>query len=1370
MDLQEWSVERLEGLFPYWNDLQNNLRNLYNRDIFTEEEYTELSAIIQRHGEPPAKTIYLFTQEEAVKNANKEHKKWTKANPAPSYTSFSLRNNSYKTKVYRDYLKAGKYFKYDRKSKTYTLHRASTEYIKNTLYVNRHGVFLEQAYTSDIARGIEYLERTEYNERYKEWSTAYEEFLEGNEVDRGVRPNPSYIEYRNDIFEAMVLYLNRSTRSSILNLVSDDFKNALEVFNQEKADNPNLRKLRVLPLSSNDDINSVYNLMSISLLNSLDALIRTMFDSRLFFILNFRTATPNPDGYGFNIGAYSGLNLNPGIIESIKESSRNKKLTYLEDYDPTIKFMTEVTIEVREYNPITRKPRKGLFFKYYVKPTFFTEAQANKDCEPYMFDTLLKYNIFCRGDKKFGNQPSCLHKAIFESIGVAINYARGANDSLDVGITELTKIANENNIRISLKDPTCSNRTILGDNEGPIARICRLDNHYFVNEKLPNKHYCIPYSSPVKYFTTSYSIVEYLLTEEGRKYLEEIPFEDVAKVISHYVEDKVKEGYYLTDRSLENTYKKAKYMHSLPEDPEYVPLSEKVFDRCWEDDICVEVDADFETSTNEGIHYPICCTAIDDCSPYVHRFYGEDCAKQFVDYLVQIHTDNDHYIASASRNNKTTIDGKAADIATFKIDPNAPINYPEWMIRKYGYKRMQFKGRAQPLAIRVYFFNLGYDKSFLCEQFDEVYNYMGSGKNCKGFTGKLDMDEGPDICIYFRDAMALLTGSLASVPETYAIPNEDKGAIPYHFYNRDSMNPDHPDTTTITIEQWEKVLDVMPPSSRTKFIDYANEKGYLVYNENSVIFYHKEAMMDYCENDVKLQRLGRLSYNKGISETSTYIPRPHQDYTNSGVARSVVTASGQYDGCVELHGEASEYVRQGCYGGVTMLKNNRKQHYIGKLTYSDQNSLYPSAMIALGGVPVGLPKRLYNLYFEPQVFDEETCDFISGIECLHRRIKTDYNFACSLRVKILNLPFKPGITFLFRQNGVEREYTNNITPDNPLIFMLSKQTWLLLTEFYGCVPGVDFTLIDGLMWEKRSNSMAKSMGKPYWARKKYQVEGNKARAAVLKLVLNSIWGKDMQKTYHDVICIKRASVLDEELHNSGNRIHKFSAINEDKSLMLVKHFTKKIPKSRAHVSQETLGMAKYIMWRWHDAVYKSGGDILYSDTDSSIMPLKDYHNAVKYFKEKYGFSPDGDDEEYGDRKNPPGTMHPEFDEKNTSHASEYIGIAKKVYWIECVRIDGTKYESFKFKGVTNPKQTILYYCSTLGITVKEFFLSLLRGEAHTIPMIYKHSKPMFKLDPKTWQYSSLIERYSTFQFEGEIDYYNENEQEMSKAEGKEEEI
>jgi len=1228
----------------------------------------------------------------------------------------------------------------------------------------------------------------------------------------------SYTREYNEIFDQLaynILEVLDEPVEDILDLTVDDFRDAY------------INMLRTLPSDADAarthsyrqvfDPDAIYNHLSATMLRDLAALATTLYNDRrtgsrgMYFILHYRTVRSDVLSE-FQSWVLNIRNLQAAYSNALSQN-RNRAYLYDDDEDS---FMSDVSISVRQIN--RNQPHVGGFFPYYIldKALNDTAGYGYMELEYYMIDYMNRCGIYAPSDPKRKSDMSCLHRAIYESCGVKIVHESAVHDASAIPVSKLEEIALNNNIRIKLVDGDTYPPMIGAESDStPIAHIARLEGHFFANIPFPEKTFCVPkhHRKPGKgnriYFPNTLSVVKFLL-KHREEYLTPVPMEEAAEVIAGYIDNRMIIGDKITPYSIALTIEKEAKLN-LQRDGR--PASEAIHDLSVGDVFYIEIDGDFEASVCDVDHIAVGCSVKSEDTEGLPpiRLEGRSCGKQFVDYCYQIADKYDNIMKSCVTTYKERVmvtekrrkldslpdpnapPPKSAKLAKdkprygvydtlkevtrwrFQIPKNSVVDIPQWMIDRYGYEPIVFD-RPINFFYRCYYHNLGYDKAYIASMFDKIYSYMGTGRNCKGFTASRD-----GRVLYFRDNAALIPAKIAEFAKMFGLKDVEKGVVPYDFFPPGCMEPDHPDHFILSGSECKKMLEMIKPGDREKFIMYTsttkvNGKPLLSANDDGTYtFYHKECMMDYCDSDVIIQRQGRIAYRKLIEEglNSAYKCRPHSDYTNSGVAQAVVTALGAYDGCYRLHGAASEFVRRFCCpGGRCMLRENVKQHVVGRLLYLDFNSLYPTAQIMIKGCPLGPPKLLSTLPKDRnihEVIDEMACDD---------------QYAIFLRLRITNVPRKNPFPILFRDNEAlgTREYTDECSEDDPILFGVDRWIYNALREYWGLIPETDFTIIDGCYFDGgRTTKLKDAMDQIFWMRKEYQractaakeaskdakeagdvteskrlsdiAIGQNALAGVLKLVLNSVWGKDMQRTFYEVTTIMSAADVDLKLNDGRCTIEHISDFNSDGTLKLVKSLTAKVPNSRAHVASEVLGCSKYLMVRFMDILNRLKVYCAYTDTDSAIIEASGYKAVREEFKNLYGFDIHGESEEYAaDRKNPPGTLHPDFKPEDITHAIEFIGVGKKVYYLKCIRADGSEFEIYKFKGMSEPEKTIPRYCEQNGITVRDFFMKLLHGETVNVPQVYLYSKPCFEMDPKTWQYSSNKNRVVSFNFKGPFNY------------------
>jgi hypothetical protein len=1288
--------------------LNLSTRNLIGPNLIPQIDAAIAQAILAKIHIKAYKSEYQQRQELA---------NWEHENPKPVY------NPTYDATILRDYE---------------TINRG-----KELHYVGAARLRYQSPSAKDVRiRNVKKLLKTQYDRTYIPLEAQYNRdrtaFRDNNRI------NPEYVDLVNDlsnqlrnILEPQVEYRNLTVvdfqqallRTTLIEVVRGVHEVGLSGEHQLP---PNTEDH---PYYSPGGPNAIFNSPDVPTLLDVYGYIRSLRIRGIHFELQF---TPTIIGEADSVWTRHDTRRVVMRTENMQRfitEMRELGNATLEQYEGDNNIWTDVRIYVIHalINPRIRRPRGGGFWHRYPTTKVYDDLTIYHDSNLDIGTVLNSCNLYFEHDKLRFKQGSCLHKAFSYFYDFKIYITCGGNDGFDIGVSELRTIAEENEICISLKDERALYKTsVYGDRSNPKCYLYRADDHFIASYNLPPKHFRNPNGG---YITTTEELFEFL--RDNLDYSVPVPIDEAASLISAYIDNRIELGDRLDFTSMELTKKRAA---RLLKNREGKPLSKCMISRPL-DGLAIEYDADFEASVDTLVHHPIAAVGISDVNRQPKRFMGEDCGLQLMEDILQTHIDNCQYFKDLCIRESKYITKDVWYIQLVK-----GVSYPKWLKDKFGYEKHVFHGEPE-FAMRIYFHNLGYDKSYLAQILDKVTGFMGSGKSCKGFEGYYK-----GVKFYFRCNYALIPKALREFPKMFGLEDHKKWNFPYSIYPKDSMNNDHPDTMTYTHQEWTNAMETMDVEGRNEFMRTLITRDLVKIYPNRVIFLHKETMMLYCESDVILQRLGRIAFRAKLEEGTGYKSRPQQDITISGIAKSINTMGGSYDGVEELEGAPSEFVRKHiCHGGRCLMRNNKKQFAHMKMCYVDFNSLYPSSQICIGGYLKGIPKVIPP-------------EWLLGKYTNLDRMANDDHYGIFVNLEVYNIPIKRPFPLIYRERNGLREYTNECSKEDPIEYGVERWGWQILTKFFGCRPGIDFKVISGLYFDEgRQNKLKSTLDRLYWLRKDYQakaklkVEGAGSVSEVLKLVLNSTWGKDMQKTFYDSISIEDIDDVREASSHPMNTIYGYSHFTQDGSKVLCTRAKKIKPSSRSFCAAEVLGCSKYKMCQFLVVCDDLGVYVGYSDTDSAIMDATRYEEVRARFKEVYGFEVDG---EHCARKNEPGTLHPDFDSDDTIYGTEFIAVCKKGYYLKCRQAikekDGYGYEfkdheQFKFKGMSDPKNTIKRYMEP-----RKFYKSLLRGVVHYVPQTYKYSKPSFGHNPKTWQYTTNENVVKRFVCPGDVEEWDQD--------------
>jgi len=553
-----------------------------------------------------------------------------------------------------------------------------------------------------------------------------------------------------------------------------------------------------------------------------------------------------------------------------------------------------------------------------------------------------------------------------------------------------------------------------------------------------------------------------------------------------------------------------------------------------------------------------------------------------------------------------------------------------------------------------YFHNLKYDFNLLmqylnikgiCEKDGAIYNVKLS---YKGKEVELQLN------------IKLLSLGLAKFNKTFNLGLSKLEAISYEYYT--------PENNDVIVDKKVYRNALGSDKDKTTFDLIMNEAPYADSKEFNPTAYYKV----YLEHDCLVLKKGLEAMNKILLDITDDRLGAYHKLTISSLTDTFMRLEGSYDGVYELTGNLREYCSRAAYGGRVHANTKYVKKLINDKPIADFDgvSLYPSAIHRLCnevGVPTGKAKRMTNLH-------------------------SNYKW-CIMTVKITKvnkqqqmpiIAHRGGTGDLQGKSGTSIDYLNE-APHDPVI--IDKTT----LEDYIKLHQIEYQILDGIYWDGEPN---KTFGNVIYhlfqERLKHKKAGNKALSNILKLMLNSSYGKCLIKTSNtkkSIIKTKTYKKVDSKwtvlndnniskfIGNNFHTIKELRQINDNQwevnQVCMDKSF------NRAHIAAFILSMSKRIMNEIFDIANEMGFPIFYTDTDSMhiydehIKPLSDefkrIHNRELIGKQLCQFHSDFDADGYNG---------------NITSAG-FLALGKKSY-IDILQCDGKiiSQQHLRMKGIT----------------------------------------------------------------------------------------
>jgi hypothetical protein len=498
-----------------------------------------------------------------------------------------------------------------------------------------------------------------------------------------------------------------------------------------------------------------------------------------------------------------------------------------------------------------------------------------------------------------------------------------------------------------------------------------------------------------------------------------------------------------------------------------------------------------------------------------------------------------------------------------------PENCTAFLTQIRTLMRLKFVPKTRPKII-VYFHNAKFDFNLLVK--------------CKSLTLSKPVYKGStfySVTITYlgvdyeiRDSYKMISCPLSDFKETFKLEHGKKECIDYKAYNLSTLQRDTISLSEVSDKIRSKLLK--DPES-LEFIDGDNYR-------------HIDHMKFYHHYDITTLREGMTCLNDGFKKE---FKLDSYDYlTISSLAHAFMTKAGAYDGVFEVSGGLLNYIQLGITGGRVCTRNNTKHYITETLNDLDAKSLYPSAMRELGmttGLPTGAPTEL-------------TSDEVTNFD---RANYTWYN----LKIRVIKMSGDRQIPFTSIREKHKLNYTNNM---EGMIIAVDEISLHDLIE----MNNLEYEVIDGIYYTGEANKKIKTVIEGlYNKRTEYKKAGNDIMQGLIKLVMNSAYGKTLVKAPEVNISYHSEGQLDRKLDDDSSRIQSRRKLGDTWEVRCTA--VPKVHYNLAPIGSRVLSMSKRIMNRVMALADEMNIKIFYQDTDSMHIVQKDIVRLEKAYNSKY---------------------------------------------------------------------------------------------------------------------------------------------------------
>ena len=541
------------------------------------------------------------------------------------------------------------------------------------------------------------------------------------------------------------------------------------------------------------------------------------------------------------------------------------------------------------------------------------------------------------------------------------------------------------------------------------------------------------------------------------------------------------------------------------------------------------------------------------------------------------------------------------------------------LMRKLGTEirfKKDKKGKIVQTVLPVCFFhNLRYDMTvFLQDCGYKIKNIVRRGGTF--YSVQVFHDDEERLFVEFRDSSKLFgPGALSKCPDKFQLPKNlvKKEAINYKYYNREKRN------RLISVQEYSHNKSFDTEESRLSFNHKVLEnlqecKEYAMFDEEKQTFNPWKYYEYYLMYDVVVLAASLMVYQRDFLSLTELDPL--QSLSVSSLISKVCHKNGCFEGVLPVKNILRKFLQQSVYGGRVWVNPLYEGKVVeGKFQYLDAVSLYPTAMVKLSqemGLPTGRAKLL-----EPGQDPFQYSHFTIQIKITAARKSqnTGIQFICKRPTKSSEEcevedaeEEEEGLRYV-GEFDVERG-------DDPIVCIVDRITLEDYIEFHQ----IEYNVLQGVYWDGPTNNLwGDVIEKWFELRLQHKRSGNKGMDGLLKLGLNSAYGKTIMRSVDEQNVYKNKSNYQTYLADNFLTIKNFQNMGQES----VEFTMEKTDESSALVQAGSLvlSMSKRIMNRTMNCLSDLNSPIYYTDTDSMCIDHAIIPQLESLYNERYPGTP-----------------------------------------------------------------------------------------------------------------------------------------------------
>jgi len=487
--------------------------------------------------------------------------------------------------------------------------------------------------------------------------------------------------------------------------------------------------------------------------------------------------------------------------------------------------------------------------------------------------------------------------------------------------------------------------------------------------------------------------------------------------------------------------------------------------------------------------------------------------------------------------------------------------------------------------IIVYFHNLKYDFNVLvkdlnitnkCEKDGQLYSVKIIHKYFSNTRS-----------IEFRDSYKLFNYPLSKFNKSFGLPKhlDKKEAIAYNYYTVDNIQ-----NRKVSIDLYSKYFE--KEETKKLFYKIIDENKSLFGVEDGY-FNPKKYYLHYLKYDCLVLGEGLKKFKEAVDDITDNKLNLFDSLTISSLSNKYIALMGSFDGLYEVSGNLRDFISKAVTGGrVQCLERTKKQILNGKFADFDGVSLYPSAIYRLCneyGLPIGKAYRIDK----------------------YQKNELDRYSYYVVKIKITKINKEQQLPMVsYKDKNGSLQYTNDAGDGiNTYVDKYTLNDWVNFQD-------IEFEIIDGVYWNNGYNKkMGGVINKIFTERRKYKKQKNNAMQLILKLMMNSAYGKTIIKKSFVKKEIVKIQNINNYIHNHYYLIKSFTKLNDRQYEVVLDDIDNSY--NLAQVGTAVLSMSKRIMNEVFDIANSYNYPIYYTDTDSMHLNFDEVDKIADLYREKY---------------------------------------------------------------------------------------------------------------------------------------------------------